>query len=199
MTAMTTTHHSENHNELRERRIGVAVHYSAGTYDSTVDWCCRRESQVSYNGVIRWDGHVELIVPWDRRAWHMGPCDPSDPRRLPYVDANSAFEGIALAGGPSFGPPTREAVRALVQLLAARFDAHAWPRTETWRIVGHETERIYTAKDTPDHALWGKKGAKQDPSGPPPTWGRAHPWLDLDAIRQEVARARPSTPSPAHP
>lgn len=181
---------SPNHNALRESRIGIGVHYSAGTYDSTVDWCCRPKSQVSYNAVIRWDGHVELLVPWDLRAWHMGPCASSDPLRLPYVDANSAFEGIALSGGPEFGRPTREAVAALVKLLRDRMLARAWPLSETWRIVGHETERIYTAKDTPNAALWGKKGAKSDPSGPLPLWGPTRPWLDLNAVRREVTHGR---------
>jgi N-acetylmuramoyl-L-alanine amidase len=159
-----------NANALTEQRMGVMVHFSAGTFASTVDWCKRAKSGVSYNRVVRWDGKVELIVPERLRAWHAGRCQSSDPR-LPYTDANSAFEGIALSGGPSFGPPTRKQVSALVKLIRERFEANGWPLSETWRIVGHDSEAF-------------PRGRKDDPTGK----HKDAPWLDLNTIRREVAK-----------
>ena len=90
---------------------------------------------------------------------------------MPYVDANSAFEGIALSGGPKYGPPTPKQVRAVVKLIRERFQANGWPLSETWRLTSHDLE------------AW-PRGRKADVTGP----DKLHPWLDLNAIRQEVAK-----------
>lgn len=159
---------AQNWNARREPRQGLMLHYSAGSYESTVSWCRTAKSGVSYNRVIRWDGHVESVAPDDARAWHAGVCRPSAPH-FTYADANSAFEGIALAGGPAYGPPTAAAVDALVRLLGARMDANGWPRTDAaWRITSHHLE------------AW-PRGRKQDVGD----------WLDLDAVRRRVAGGAP--------
>lgn len=101
----------------------------------------------------------------------MGQCRPSDPARMPYTDANSAFEGIALSGGPAFGPPTPKQIAAVVALIRERFAANGWPLTETWRITSHDRE------------AW-PRGRKEDVTGP----NKAKPWLDLNTIRKEVAK-----------
>ena len=147
------------------------VHYSAGTYESTVDWCRTPASKVSYNTVIGPEGQIAQIVPYDMRAWHAGVCQPSDPQHFPYHDANSAFEGIALSGGPDFHPPTPEQVETLVAVLKSRFAARGWDRRETWRITSHRAE------------AW-PRGRKEDPEGP----DLAHPWLDLTVIRERVSQ-----------
>lgn len=159
-----------NANALKEPRRGVTVHYTAGTYASSVDWCKNPASKVSYNVIIGPKGEVGRIVPWHLRAWHAGVCRTSDAARLPYRDANSACEGVALSGGPTFGPPTEAQVERLVVLLRERFRAHGWGLDEGWRIVGHDTE------------AW-PRGRKCDPTGP----DASRPWLDLDAIRRRVA------------
>lgn len=159
-----------NANAPKEKRVGVMVHYSAGSYASTCDWCRQPKSGVSYNEVIGPKGEVDVIVPDTLRAWHAGVCRSSDPKRLPYRDANSAFYGIALSGGPPTLPTARQK-EVLVQQIRAAFDRFGWDRSETWRIVGHDTE------------AW-PRGRKQDPTGP----DKARPWLSLAAIREEVAR-----------
>ena len=159
-----------NANALREDRMGVLVHYSDGDYASTVEWCKDPVSKVSYNTCIGPDGQIASIVPYDMRAWHAGVCRTSNPDQLPYHDANSAFEGLALSGGPQFGPPTDAQVSTLVTLIKARFAANGWDTSETWRITGHDIE------------AW-PRGRKEDPTGP----DRSQPWLSLDAVRDAVA------------
>lgn len=155
-----------NANTLREDRIGVMVHYSAGDFAGTVAWCKDPKSKVSYNAVIAPDGAVVVIVPWTLRAWHAGVCKPSSDQ-LHYTDANSAFEGIALSGGPEFGPPTDHQRKALAMLLQERFYARKWSPTETWRIVSHASE------------AW-PRGRKDDPEGP------HHDWLLMADVRRSL-------------
>lgn len=149
--------------------MGVAIHYSEGDYSSTVDWIFDPKSKVSYNAVIGPSGQVTVAVPWYSRAWHMGVCQSSDPR-LHYHDANSAFEGIALSGGPDFGPPTAHQRKALAMLLQERFYARKWSPTETWRIVSHASE------------AW-PRGRKVDPEGP------HHDWLLMADVRRSLTEA----------
>jgi Negative regulator of beta-lactamase expression len=153
-----------NANPLREPRRGILLHYSDGDFASTAAWCRDPASQVSYNLLIGPAGETDLIVPFTLRAWHAGVCRPS--RDLAYTDANSALEGIALAGGPAYGPVTDPQFQQLIATLYDRFVAHDWPRDDTWRITGHDRE------------AW-PRGRKPDPTGP----NAAAPWLDLDTVR----------------
>lgn len=158
-----------NANALREPRIGALIHYSAGDFVSTVDWCRNPTSKVSYNAVIAPDGAAVQVVPWELRAWHAGVCRPSTTSRA-YTDANSAFYGIALAGGPTFGPPADAQRMTLNSILHDRFEAHGWPVVEWWRIASHGAE------------AW-PRGRKEDPEGP----DKANPWLSLDDVRSALA------------
>ena len=158
---------------LREPRIGCMVHYSAGDFNSTVQWCCDPASRVSYHVVIAGDGAAVQLVPWDARAWHAGKCSPSRESRS-YEDANSAFYGIALSGGPEFGPPTDAQEQTLNSILWDRFQEHGWPVAEWWRVVGHDTEAA-------------PRGRKADPTGDSHGYGPAHPWLSLDGVRAALA------------
>lgn len=145
-------------------RQGIMLHYSAGNFAGSVAWCQDPASKVSYQAIVSQKGEVALIAPWTARAWHAGNCKSSDPR-LPYKDGNSAFEGIALAASPG-ETVTPEAFAEIVTMVKARFAAHAWPFSETWRVVGHNTEA------TP-------RGRKLDPEGNDP----AHPVLSVAAVR----------------
>lgn len=157
-----------NWNEVREPRRGVMLHYSAGSFDGTVAWCQDPVSKVSYQLVVGQDGRSASIAPLAARAWHAGVCRSSDPARLPYRDANSAFYGVALAAtdGDQITPL---ALEVLVQRLQSLFDSHRWPVTEGWRIVGHDSE------------AW-PRGRKIDPRGSGPV-----PVIDVDVVRQLVA------------
>ena len=153
------------------------VHFSDGDYASTVAWCRDPASKVAYHVVIGADGHAEQIIPWELRAWHAGACRPSQTSRH-YEDANSAFYGIALAGGPAFGPPTSAQEQTLNEVLYDRFTAHQWPLVEWWRIQGHDTE------------CW-PRTRKHDPTGDSHGYGPTNPWLSLDGVREALAATAP--------
>jgi len=160
-----------NWNNPTGPRLGLMLHYTAGNFAGSVAWCKDPASKVSYQAIVSQKGEVALIAPWTARAWHAGRCKSSDPR-LPYTDGNSAFEGIALAANPAANPGetvTPEAFAEIVRLCKERFAAHGWPLTETWRIVGHNTECE-------------PRGRKQDPEGP----DAAHPVLSVAAVRVAV-------------
>lgn len=159
---------SGNWNALKEPRLGIALHYTAGSYEGSVAWCQHPASQVSYQWIVAQDGRSTLIAPWEARAWHMGVCRSSDPERLPYRDANSAFLGLALAASDK-ERITDLAFRLLVGTIRTQFRYHGWDLTETWRIVGHDSE------------AW-PRGRKVDPRGTGP-----EPVIDLAAVRAAVA------------
>ena len=146
------------------------VHFTRGTYAVDAAYCREPSSKVSYNLLIGRDGETDLIVPWDRRAWHAGRCRPSQTSRS-YEDANSAFYGIALTGGPELAPPTDAQELMLNEALWDRFEAHQWSVAEWWRVQGHESEAY-------------PRGRKDDPTGPDPH----NPWLSMDGVRQALAR-----------
>lgn len=168
--------------DLREPRIGCALHYPECDFNTAVSWCCTpkgptNDNPVSYHVIIAGDGAAVQLVPWDARAWHMGVCKPSRESRS-YEDANSAFYGIALAGGPAFGPPTSAQEQTLNSILWDRFQEHGWPVQEWWRIVGHDSEAA-------------PPGRKHDPTGDSHGYGPAHPWLSLDGVRAALAATQP--------
>jgi N-acetylmuramoyl-L-alanine amidase len=160
-----------NYNALRERRLGVMLHYDAstGSDKSAIGWFSDPDCEVSYNLLVGDDGHVYAIAPEDRRAWHAGVCKSSDPR-LAYKDANSAFYGISWAGGGRKGDRCPEAAKASIVSECVRlFRKHGWSADETWRIVGHRTE------------AW-PRGRKTDPEGA----DLKNPVLSTEEIRRRV-------------
>ncbi len=161
------------HATLREQRLGVMLHYDASTSDrGAVTWLTKDPAcRVSYNLLVLDSGEVVEVAPVTARAWHAGICRSSDPSRLPYRDANSAFLGIAVAAGAG-DQVTPAQLAAVVRLVRDAFDRSGWLRSETWRIVGHETE------------AW-PRGRKHDPTGPTP----ARPVLSVAAVRQAVSDA----------
>lgn len=145
-----------NWGTLREPRLGIMLHYDAstGTDAGALAWFAHPDCRVSYNYLVDDDGDVHVIAPPNARAWHAGACRSSDAARLPYRDANSAFYGVAWAGGGRRGDvcPERALAGITVQCVTI-FRAHRWPAEEVWRIVGHRTE------------AW-PRGRKPDPEGP---------------------------------
>lgn len=155
---------------LRDDRIGVLLHFDASVSDAgAVAWFGDPRCKVSYQLLVLDDGSYVRIAPDTARAWHAGRCRPSS-EKLDYTDANSAFYGLAVATND------RVDVTPLQMLTTAwltrrYFEAHGWPLTELWRIVGHETE------------AW-PRGRKNDPSG----GLGSNPILSVDDIRQLVPR-----------
>lgn len=156
-----------NWNDLKGPRLGIALHYTAGSYEGSVAWCKDPASQVSYQWILAQDGRSEVIAPWNKRAWHMGVCRSSD-ARLVYTDANSAFEGLALAATDG-DVITPGALCVLLDMLRNRFAANGWPLSESWRIVGHDSE------------AW-PRGRKSDPRGT-----KAVPVIDIHRVRRDLA------------
>jgi N-acetyl-anhydromuramyl-L-alanine amidase AmpD len=176
----------KNYNSPLEDRLGVMLHYDDSTDDkSAMAWFTDPRCEVSYNILVLDDGRYVLIVPEGKRAWHAGHCKSTNSTKLPYRDANSAFIGIAVATNGRT-PATPAQVDTVAWLVGRAFDKHGWPRTESWRIVGHDTQAIWPNKPDVPKELRGKRGRKIDPTGP-----RAdRPILSVDAIRQLVAAAQ---------
>jgi hypothetical protein len=160
-----------NWGTLREKRIGIMLHYDASANDAgAVQWLKHDpRCQVSYTDIVLDNGTVISIAPRNRRAWHAGVCRSSDPR-LVYKDANSAFYGIAIAAtaGDTATLAQKQAVDRVCEEI---FAAEGWNVcSDAWRIVGHDTE------------AW-PRGRKNDPIGSNPK----HPVLSTFEIRGMVA------------
>jgi hypothetical protein len=64
----------------------IICHTPEGAYDSTVAWCLRPGTEVSYHLLIKKDGsEATQLVPWDRKAWHAKVY-------------NSISDGVAIEG-----------------------------------------------------------------------------------------------------
>jgi N-acetyl-anhydromuramyl-L-alanine amidase AmpD len=159
-----------NWNKRTERRIGIMVHYDASTSDAgAVAWLTRDpRCKVSYNDIVLDDGRTVAVAPRQARAYHAGVCRSSDPQRLPYKDANSAFYGVAIAAGAG-DVVTDAQFHTVCRLCATLFRAEGWSLRETWRIVGHDSE------------AW-PRGRKSDPTGPDPR----NPVLSVAAVRANL-------------
>lgn len=176
------THPSPNHT-ARAQGIKVEcyiVHWTGGTYASAVDWCCRDESNVSYQLIIGpKPGQIAYLVPWDRACQAVGTSRA--PRGFTFGrSGNSASDNIALAGGPPTGP-TEFQRETLVSVLAERMQARGHASHEVHRILGHDQVAVFPALDEKGrpHPFAGKLGRKTDPQG--------KGWLPLDPIRAAVA------------
>lgn len=158
---------AQYNNTLREPRMGVILHYDGSGSDAgSLAWFSDPACRVSYNLIVLDDGSYASIAPTDARAWHAGVCRSSDPARLPYRDANSAFYGIALAtnGHVDVTPPQ---LLTAAWLTARLFAKHGWSRTsELYRVTTHSAE------------AW-RRGRKTDPEG----GNRRNPIMSADDVR----------------
>lgn len=160
-----------NWGALLEPRMGIMLHYDeSASDDGAIEWMLFDERcRVSYNWLILDDGTVRDIAPVDNRAWHAGVCRPSDPERMPYKDANSAFYGIAVAAKHTEKATTLQFL-CVLELCVALCKRHGWGPDDLHRITSHRAE------------AW-PRGRKDDPDG-------AHGVvLDCEAVRAAV-RAR---------
>lgn len=161
--------HLGNYGTLREGRLGVMLHYDGSASDAGAEEWLLRDPQckLSYNWLVNDAGHLLMVAPADKRAWHAGICRPSS-KQLVYQDANSAFYGIAIAARPP-DTVTVQQLEVVVAQIKVLFIQHAWQFHETWRIVGHDTE------------CW-PRGRKIDPTGP----DERRPVLDVLRVRSMV-------------
>lgn len=156
---------------LREPRLGVMLHFDGSVSDrGGVEWFEHPDCGVSYHQLVLDDGSYVEIAPPHARAWHAGVCRTSDPERLPYRDANSAFYAIAAAtNGTTDVTPLQ--LMTIAWLARRAFEREGWPVTEGWRIVGHSSE------------AW-PRGRRTDPEGP----SRTNPVYSPDQVRQLLGR-----------
>ena len=158
---------------LREPRRGVMVHYDGSTTDhGGLAWFDDPRCEVSYQVVVLDDGRWAQIAPDSARAYHAGACRTSDPKRLPYRDANSAFLGIAALTDDRH-KVTEAQLITIAWKARAWFAENGWSADETWRVLGHDTE------------AW-PRGRKIDPTGPDPL----NPILKVEDVRYLVPRFR---------
>lgn len=94
---------SPNRNSRPEgvRITAIVLHADASNrVDSSLDWCRRPESKVSYHFLIGRTGNVFLLVHPEQRAWH---CGVSELEGVP--DVNDFSIGVCLSNrndGESF-------------------------------------------------------------------------------------------------
>lgn len=72
---------------------GIIIHHTAGSYNGSVNWCMRAESQVSYHAIVDLDGSKTILAQDHQRAWHAGKSSFNGRN-----DCNSFMLGIAVSG-----------------------------------------------------------------------------------------------------
>lgn len=157
--------------KLFEPRVGIMLHYDASASDEgAIYWLTKDpRCKVSYNWLVMDDGTIWGIAPWNLAAWHAGKCKPSNPRKLNYRGANSAFLGIAIAAADG-QKATEKQKESVIHLCKDFFRMMQWKVSDTFRIVGHNTE------------CW-PRGRKWDPVGS----NLASPVLDVEEIRRRIS------------
>lgn len=73
--------------------LGIILHHSGGTYKSSVDWCLRKESKVTYHCMVDLNGDRTILAKDTQRAWHAGVSKFNNKN-----DCNSFMLGISVSG-----------------------------------------------------------------------------------------------------
>lgn len=162
---------------LREPRVGIMLHYDGGPHDAySLRWLQHPECDLGYQYLVLRDGRWASMAPMDSRAYHAGICRSSD-GRLEYVDANSAFYGIAISATDG-EQATAEQVMTVSNICAGLFVRHGWSfQMDRWRVTGHDAE------------AW-PRGRKIDPTGSNPE----SPVLDVEKVKSVLRQVVNSNP-----
>src|SRR4051812_10633917 len=143
---------------LAARRGGIMLHYDDSSRDDwAVEWFSDPRCTNGYTWLVLDDGRVVELADPAYRTPHAGAC------RTPK--ANSVFYGIAAATN-GFTLATELQLACIVNLCAAivRFEGWAADSLER-RIIGHDSEAIWTPESTSERPRWGTLGRKVDPTG----------------------------------
>jgi N-acetyl-anhydromuramyl-L-alanine amidase AmpD len=162
---------------LASPRAGVMLHYDDSTRDEwAVEWFSDPRCTNGYTWLVLDDGRVIELADPAMRTPHAGPCMTRN--------ANSAYYGIAAAtNGKTLATGVQLAV--IASCAAAVFEFHRWPAGDVVRrIVGHDTQAVWTDAYTANQALWGRIGRKVDPTG---TRLDGLPIIDVNEVRRAVA------------
>src|SRR3954466_9672729 len=132
---------------LAAPRGGIMLHYDDSSRDDwAVEWFSDPRCTNGYTWLVLDDGRVVELADPAFRTPHAGAC------RTPK--ANSVFYGIAAATN-GLVPVTESQFEAIARLCAALFRFHGWTLESAQnRIVGHDSQAIWTPEYTPDQGRW---------------------------------------------
>ena len=102
--------------------IGVVLHHSSGSYNGSVDWILKTESQVSYHVIIDKDGSRTVFAEDNKRCWHAGKSEWNG-----RSDCNSFMIGLAFSEDTNTRELTEAEVASAVEWLVPRFKKWGWP------------------------------------------------------------------------
>ena len=141
---------SPNHDERRDAIRFVVLHYTGmESGEAARDRLCDPDAKVSAHYLVWEDGHVETLVPEDRRAWHAGVGEWQG-----VSDLNSASVGIEIVnGGHDFGLPDFPAaqVQAVTTLVKDILARHGLPPSA---VIGHSDLAPTRKQDPGERFPW---------------------------------------------
>ena len=73
--------------------LGIVLHHSGGSYTSSVDWCLRKESKVTYHCMVDLNGDSTILAKDTQRAWHAGKSSFKGKN-----DCNNFMLGVSVSG-----------------------------------------------------------------------------------------------------
>lgn len=118
----------------------IVLHIMDGTFDGTVNWFSRKESQVSAHYLVGKDGRILQMVKDEHVAWHAGVVREPKWRRIKHnVNPNLYTIGIEIEG-TAHSLVTLEQIIAVSHLLSALASRWGIPLTRDY-VVGHNTIR----------------------------------------------------------
>jgi len=133
---------SPNFREGREnfKPKAIVIHVSDGSFSSSLDWCMRKESKVSYHFLVKEDGQIYELVDPKNTAWHAGLAVlPTWSGHTVGRNPNLETIGIAFAGFASKGP-TYAQILAIRELLVELSHIHIIP-LDREHVIGHNEIR----------------------------------------------------------
>ena len=107
-----------NYNNDREiTPTAVVLHHTSGSYAGSVDWCLRKESQVSYHCIIKRDGERTILASDNQRTWHAGKSFWRGKH-----DLNSWALGLAFEGDSYMEPLSLDMINSAIEYLVPRMN-----------------------------------------------------------------------------
>lgn len=90
------------------------IHVTEGSFESALNWCLNKASQVSYHFLVDQSGEITQMVDTKNTAWHAGlAVKPTWQGFTSGRNPNLETIGIAFAGWAAIGP-------TLAQIMAIR-------------------------------------------------------------------------------
>jgi N-acetyl-anhydromuramyl-L-alanine amidase AmpD len=129
---------SPNFREGREDFAPKAfvIHVTEGSFQSALNWCTNKFSQVSYHFIVKEDGQKYKLVDTKNTAWHAGQAvKPSWKGHTIGRNPNLETIGIAFAGFAHLGP-TLAQILAIRELILEYSAFHRIPLNRD-NIIGH--------------------------------------------------------------